>query len=222
MIRLLLHALLACLPWPVRRWALNTFCGYRIHRTARLGLALVMPRRLVMEEHSYIGHLTVCLNLDLVHLESHARIGKGNWITGFPAGHSKHFAHQPERRSELTLGAHSAITNRHLIDCTGGVSMGKFTTFAGFQSQILSHSIDLEAGRQSSAPIRIGHYCFVGTNCVLLGGSALPSYSVLGAKSLLNKAFAEEYSLYAGCPAKPIQALARELEYFHRPTGYVD
>ena len=36
----------------------------------------------------------------------------------------------------------------------------------------------------TAAPITIGDYCFVGTNCVLLGGSVLPSYSVLAAKSL--------------------------------------
>ena len=87
---------LICLPWPLRRWALNAFCGYRIHPTARIGLSWILPRRLIMEEHTYIGHLTVAVNLELIHLHRHARIGKGNWITGFPLGHAEHFAHQPE------------------------------------------------------------------------------------------------------------------------------
>jgi acetyltransferase-like isoleucine patch superfamily enzyme len=223
MIRKLLHAALACLPWPLRRKILNTFCGCDIHPTARIGFSLVLPRRLIMEEHSSIGHMTVAINLDFIHLGPYVTIGRGNWITGFPtAGGGKHFAHQSDRKSELIVGAHSAITNRHLIDCTGGVSIGRLTTFAGFQSQILTHSIDLAEARQSSAPIRIGDYCFIGTNCVLLGGSSLPSYSVLGAKSLLNKDLRDEYFLYAGCPAKPVKPLARNLRYFDRQSGYID
>jgi acetyltransferase-like isoleucine patch superfamily enzyme len=218
----LLTLLSFLLPWPLRRRLLELCFGYRIHPTARIGLAWVRPRRLIMEEGTTIGHLTVCKNLDLVHLHAHARIGRGNWITGFPPGHPRHFAHETERRPELIVGAHSAITNRHLIDCTSRVELGRFTTFAGFQSQILSHSIDLEHSRQSSAPITIGDYCFVGTNCVLLGGSVLPSYSVLAAKSLLNKPFAETYSLYGGVPAREIQRLPAEWQYFHRPVGVVD
>jgi hypothetical protein len=55
----------------------------------------------------------------------------------------------------------------------------------------------------------------------LLGGSVLPDYCVLGAKSLLNKAFAESYQLYGGVPAKPLQSLPRDYAYFQRTTGFV-
>lgn len=210
------------LPWLLRRRLLEIWFGYQIHPTARIGLAWVRPGRLIMEEGTFIGTLTVCKNLDLVHLKAHSRVGRGNWITGFPGGHHQHFAHEPDRRAELILGEHAAITNRHLIDCTSRVEIGRFTTFAGFQSQILTHSIDLETSRQSSAPLTIGEYCFVSTNCVLLGGATLPSYSVLAAKSLLNKSFTEEFTLYGGVPARPLKALPREWKYFQRPVGMVD
>ncbi len=210
------------LPWPLRRLWLQACFGFQIHPTARIGLAWVRPRRLIMEEDTVIGNLTICKNLDLIHLKAHSRIGRGNWITGFPPGHSRHFAHETERRPELILGEHSAITNRHLIDCTSRVEIGRFTTFAGFQSQILTHSINLEHSRQSSAPISIGDYCFIGTNCVLLGGSALPPYSVLAAKSLLNKPFTDSHSLYGGVPARAIQALPTDWAYFHRTVGVVN
>lgn len=219
--RMLLHALLVLLPWPLRRWVLNTFYGYQIHPTARLGWCLVLPRHLIMEEYAYIGHLTVCIYLDLVHLKRSASIGRGNWITGFPTDSPEFFFHQSDRRAELILGEHTAITNRHLLDCTHRVTIGRFTTFAGFRSQILTHSIDLEKCRQSSKPVTIGEYCFVGTDCVLLGGATLPDYSVLAAKSLLNKPLNEEYTLYGGIPARPIRDLPKESLYFHRTTGYV-
>lgn len=222
MIKIALKLVTLLLPWPLRRRMLHLCFGYRIHETARIGWAWVFPNQLSMEAHSSIGHLTVCVHLDGVYLKSHARIGRGNWITGYPSGESKHFSHQPDRHPELVVGEHSAITNRHLIDCTSRVTIGKFSTFAGFQSQILTHSIDLECNRQSSSPVAIGEYCFVGTNCVLLGGSSLPSFSVLGAKSLLNKSYTDQHTLYAGVPAKPIQPLPAEMAYFQRETGFVD
>ena len=174
-----------------------------------------------MEEGSHIGHLTVCKNIDLLHLKAHSSIGRGNWITGFPLGPSPHFAEEVDRRPQLIVGEHSAITHRHLLDCTNAVEIGRFTTFAGFQSQILTHSIDIENNRQASAPVRIGDYCFVGTNSVLLGGSVLPDYCVLGAKSLLNKALTETYQLYGGVPAQPIKKLSPESKYFTRSEGFV-
>lgn len=217
----LLTLLSLVLPWPWRRAILQRCFGYQIHPTARIGLAWVRPKRLIMAAGTEIGTFTICKNLDLIHLHADSRIGRGNWITGFPSGPSPHFAHEHDRRPELILGEHAAITNRHLIDCTSRVTIGRFTTFAGFQSQILTHSIDLEACRQSSSPVTIGEYCFVGTNCVLLGGSSLPSFSVLGAKSLLNKAMSDEYFLYAGVPARPIQPLPASYQYFRRNVGLV-
>jgi hypothetical protein len=209
------------LPWRMRRAFLETQFGYKIHPTCRIGLSCILPTRLLMEEGSRIGHLTVCKAIDLLHLKSHASIGRGNWITGFPLGSSRHFAEEKDRRPELILGEHSAITHRHLIDCTNSVVIGRFTTMAGFQSQILTHSIDLERNRQASSPVRVGDYCFIGTNSVLLGGSVLPDFSVLGAKSLLNKSFVDSYQLYGGVPARPIKQLSPEWQYFRRNEGFV-
>lgn len=209
------------LPWNLRRRLLERRFGYSIHPTSRIGLAWIFPTRLVMEENSRIGHLTVCKGADLLHVGAHAVIGQLNWITGFPLGHSRHFAHQPERRPELIVERHAGISSRHFIDCTARVRIGAYATLAGFRSQLLTHSIDLEAGRQSSEPIDIGEYCFVGTEAVMLGGSSLPHHSVLGAKSLLNKKWETPFQLYGGVPAKPLKALSENMEYFRRTDGFV-
>lgn len=209
------------LPWSLRRLLLVRQFGYQIDPTARIGLAWIFPDRLVLGTHSSIGHLTVCKNISLLQLGPHSIVGRGNWITGFPLGPSPHFASEKDRRPELIIGEHSAITHRHFIDCTNQITIGRFTTFAGFQSQMLTHSIDLPSNRQTSAPIRVGDYCFVGTSSVLLGGSVLPDYCVLGAKSLLNKAFSETHQLYGGVPAKPLQTLPNDYAYFQRTAGFV-
>ena len=218
---MILKFLSLLLPWPLRRRLLSLVFGYRLHPTSRIGWAWIFPKQLSMDAHSQIGHLTLCKGLDLLQLGPYASIGRGNWITGFPAGSSKHFVHQDNRRPRLLIGEHASITHRHLIDCTDTVSIGDFSTFAGFRSQILTHSIDIETCCQTSAPVSIGKYCFLGTDCVVLGGSLLPDNSVLGAKSLLNKQYHEEYWLYAGVPAKPVKRLANDLAYFSRPVGFV-
>ena len=68
---------------------------------------------------SRIDHFIVAVNLDSLELGEKLTIGRDNWITGFPTGTgSRHFAHQPERRAELLVGEHAAITKHHHIDCT--------------------------------------------------------------------------------------------------------
>lgn len=210
------------LPWPLRRAVLRRFFGYEIADTSRIGLSWIYPRKLILKEGARIGHLTICKNIDLLEIGDSASIGNLNWITGYPTGLPGHFDHQLDRRPELVLGPHSAITNRHLVDCTARVDIGAFATFAGFASQLLTHSINLETSRQEAYPISVGAYSFVGTNCVLLGGSSLPDYSVLGAKSLLNRNYTEKYFLYGGVPAKPIKALPETIQYFQRKSGFVN
>jgi acetyltransferase-like isoleucine patch superfamily enzyme len=220
---MLLKLLSFLLPWSLRRRALGRWFGFDLHPTARIGLAWIFPRRLIMGPGTYIDHFTVAINLDLVELGKGATIGRSNWITGFPTqGESRHFRHQAgERRAELRLGEQAAITKNHHIDCTHLIEIGPFSTVAGYNSQLLTHSINVFENRQDSAPIYIGAYTFVGTNSVVLGGAKLPPRSVLGAKSLLNKAYTDEWMLYAGVPAKAIGAIPATAQYFTRTEGFV-
>jgi acetyltransferase-like isoleucine patch superfamily enzyme len=202
--------------------ALELLYGYEIHRSARIGWAWIYPKMLVMKAGSRIDHFTIAVNLDRMELGADSSIGRRNWVTGFPSGtDSMHFRHQLDRRSELILGDQSAITKNHHIDCTSPISIGRFVTIAGYYSQLLTHSINIESCIQESAPIEIGDYSFVGTNVVILGGAKLPPRSVLGAKSLLNKHYNQELHLYGGVPAKPIQPLDEACLYFHRSEGFI-
>lgn len=215
------RAVVVLLPWPLKRRALTGLYGYQIAPSARIGLAWIYPDELSMAPGSSIGHLTVAKGLARLELGEAATIGRGNWISGYPRHGGRHFTHVADRRPELLVGPHAAITNRHLIDCTDLVTIGAFTTFAGFRSQILTHSIELAVPRQSCAPVRIGSFCFVGTGSVLLGGARLPDHSVLGACSLLNDAFDDTYTLYGGVPARPLRRLDERLGYFTRTVGFV-
>ncbi len=219
----ILYAASLLMPWALRRRLLVTVFGYAIHPTAFIGRSWIMPKHLVMGESALIHHFTVCRHIDLLEMGDHAVIGRGNWITGYPSDQTRHYAIQADRFPALILGSHSAITCRHLIDCTNTITVGRFSTVAGYQSQLMTHSVDVEESIQTSTPIAIGDYCFLGTNCVVLGGASLPSHSVLGAKGLLNKAYSTPYRLYAGVPAVPVKELdAESTKYFVRKVGFIE
>ncbi len=209
------------LPWPVRRLVLRRLCGYKIAAGARIGLSLVAVDELEMEAGSFIGHLNVIKGVTRVKLGESSKIGSLNWVSGIGERNDKHFSDEPGRRSQLVMGRYASITGRHSLDCSNSVEIGEFTTIAGAGTQILTHAIDVVEGRQRSAPVRVGPYCFVGTACVLLKGSALPDHAVLGALSMLRKAETEPYKIYSGVPAVAVAPLPETAAYFTRTTGYV-
>ncbi len=210
------------MPWPLKRFMLVTFFKYEIDPTARIGFSWIYPQKLIMGSDSYIGNFNVAVHLDLIKIGKYSTIARGNWITGFPTNtDSKHFVHQKDRKSNLIIGEHSSITKKHHIDCTNVIQIGNFVTIAGYASQLLTHSINIGLNIQDSYPITIGDYCFVGTSSTILGGSNLPSHSVLGAKALLNKHFEIPYRLYGGNPAQEIKELSKDFKYFNREVGFV-
>ena len=90
-------------------------------------MSLVMPGMLLMEEGSKIGHFNVIKGVSEVSLGVSASIGSLNWISGFPKNtNSSHFSDQVERVPKLIIGDHSAITNRHFIDCTDAITIWRY------------------------------------------------------------------------------------------------
>jgi len=214
--------LVMVLPWPLKRPLLQACFGYRLHPQAWIGVAWIFPRHLEMGRSARIDHLNVAVHLDRMVLGELATLGRGNWITGYPKHDSRHFTQRQDRDPSLLMGPHSAVTKQHHLDCTDRLEIGAFATVAGYASQFLTHSIDVDSCRQDCAPIRIGSHCLVGTNVVVLGGSVLPDRSVLGAKALLNKAWQEPCTLYAGVPARPVKTWSPPAAYFCRATGFVE
>lgn len=217
----IVKALLIVLPWKLRRLALRVFYKYELHPTARIGLSWVYPDHLIMHEGAVIGHLNVIKGLSLLVLSDYSLINRLNWITGYSLNSIDSFNEEANRSPELHLAEHSAITNRHLIDCTNKIELGKYSIIAGFRSQILTHSIDFEKGIQTSEPVNIGSYSFVGTASVILKGSSIPDNSIVGAMSLVNKKFDQHGCLYGGVPAVFIKKLRIDGCWFDRILGTI-
>lgn len=216
----LLGLAVVLLPWRAKRWALQRFWGYTLAPDARIGLSYVFPGHLVMAPGARIGHLNVAVHLERMECGAHSIIERGNWITGHPLN-GAHFRQRVGRDPSFVLGAHAAVTKSHTIDCTDRVEIGAFTTLAGYNSQLITHGIDLVASQQDCKPIRIGAYCLIGTRVTVIGGAVLPDCSVLGAGAVLNKAHSATHTLYAGQPAEARKRLDRDAAYFRRAEGFV-
>tara|TARA_R110000868_G_scaffold29049_2_gene108026 strand:+ start:11967 stop:12605 length:639 start_codon:yes stop_codon:yes gene_type:complete len=209
------------LPWSIRRRLLNRIFNYNIAPSAKIGFSVVLCRKLTMAPCSNIRHLTFIGIFEELQLGNHAIIGHLNWISGMPLSNTNFFKDEPDRYPSVTLEEHSAMTSRHIIDCSNHVTIGAFSTLAGYRTQILSHSIDVTLSRQMTEKVTIGKYCFVGTSCVFLKGSILPDYSVLGAGSVLTTAEHEPFGLFSGVPAKRVRELDKNLLYFTRRDGFI-
>jgi len=206
------------LPWAVRRTLLTRIWGYRIDPEARIGFSIVKPVTLEMGPRSKIGHLNFIRGMDSVRLAARSSIGNLNWIYGIPASQTGAAKFQ----SELEFEEGAQLTHRHLVDCTNRVRLGRFSVVAGYRSQILTHSVDIRKGVQHAHEISVGAFSFVGTGCVILGGSRLPDYSVLGAGSVLRTEFDEPFRIYSGTPATSISAIPEDAAFFSRSEPYVD
>jgi acetyltransferase-like isoleucine patch superfamily enzyme len=205
-VSLSLALLTTLLPWRLRRWILVRFAGYELHPESRIGLSLVLPRKqLVLEKDARIGHLNVIWNLDRLHMGREAKIGHLNWITAVQVRDDPIFDEYLDRRPELVLGDCAGITMRHYIDCSDSVRLEDFALVGGVRSTLMAHHMNVQRGRQGCAPVRIGRYSMVSTNCLVLGGAVLPDHSILGAHSLLIKDPGPPYRLYVGSPAAAVK-----------------
>lgn len=219
--KLILQFLLFIFPWPLRKKILIYLFNFNLDDNCKIGYSIINCSVVSLAKNSRIGHLNYIKGISLLKLDDYSTIGNLNWITGFPKSMKGYFDDHPNRNPSLHIGSHSAITNRHLIDCTDEISIGKFSTIAGFRSQLLTHSIDLIKNRQGCKPIIIGDYAFIGTASILLPGTQIPNYSVLAAGAVLDRDFKDDWTLYAGVPARAVKSIDKNALYFSRQTGKV-
>lgn len=218
--RVVVSILIAPFPWALRRTIFSLFFGYTFAAGSFVGRSILSASKVSLGKNARIGSLTIIRNLGELDMADNALIGSFNWIHGYVS--DQHFLAFPNRVSRLRMCRNSALTARHIVDCTDEVLIGEFATVAGHRSQILTHGIDMLRGNQACAPVHIGRYSFVGTACILTKGVVVPDYSVVGAGSNFTKSSgSEEYALYGGNPAQLLRKLEPTSAYFTRSVGSV-
>lgn len=53
----------------IRRSLLCKIFGFQIDKTAKIGLSIILAKRLIMEEKSRIHNFVLCKNIDLLNLK---------------------------------------------------------------------------------------------------------------------------------------------------------
>lgn len=74
-----------------------------------------------------------------------------------------------------------------------------------------NHSVYDSRKHTSTEGIRIGSYCWIGMNAVILPGVVLGDFTIVGAGAIVTKSFADGYGVLAGNPARQIKILERDL-----------
>lgn len=206
-------------PWRIRRVLFTRCLGYELDASAYIGRSLVVVDSLSMGAGSFIEGFSVIRGCERIIMESDSRIGPFTFVNAVGRG-SGYFSGQ-ERRLELTLRSGAAVSGGHVIDCCDRVELGEFSTFAGFGSQILTHSLDLRANRQVCSPVVVGDRAFIGSSVVVLAGSRIASRTVIAAGAVVVGALTDESTLYGGVPARPLRALDPDMKYFTRAHPHV-
>lgn len=107
--------------------------------------------------------------------------------------------------AQLRIGNNVQINRSCHIDHTGVLSIGSGTLISE-SVYIYSHSHGSDP-RSSAFPIKkdIGENCWIGTKSMILeNASHIPNNTLIGACSVLTKAFQEEGLIIVGLPAKKI------------------
>lgn len=96
------------------------------------------------------------------------------------------------------------------IQGIGKVYIGDYTQIAQ-NVGIISANHDLyDNSKHLMEEVHIGRYCWLGMNSVILPGTRLGDFTIVGAGSVVTKSFNEGYCVIGGNPAKVIKQLDKE------------
>jgi len=102
-----------------------------------------------------------------------------------------------------------AISGNCYIQGGNGIYFGEGTIFApGVKIISANHDFKDYKNWVISKPIKIGKFCWIGSNAVLLPGVTLGNHVIVGAGAVVTKSF-PAYTIVAGNPAKIIGFLCR-------------
>lgn len=217
----IVQVMLLALPWQLRRPLLVRLLGWQIAPGARIGISLLAARHVTLGPKASIGHFNMARAIEILHLAEGAVLGSWNWIGGAPLHDLGRFRHCTGRRPRLVLGPGTAITSRHILDCSDGIEIGAFSILAGYRSQILTHGIDIVSGRQKTGPVRIGERCLIGSGTLLLAGVEIADRVVVAAGAVVTKPLTTSSALYGGVPARLIKRIDSNAMFFSRTEAFI-
>lgn len=125
----------------------------------------------------------------------------------------------------IGIGAAPGLSPGCYIQGINGIELGDYT-LVGPNVVIVSasHSIYDYSEHEECGPIRIGRYCWIGANAVILPGVELGDHTVVAAGAVVTKSVPQGYCVLGGTPARVIKPIDRssvvERRNKHEYIGY--
>lgn len=200
--------LLGMLPASRLKNRLMTWCvrGWTVAPDARVNPCLLWKvTELRIGSGALVGTGNAFRTMRRVAIGESADLGQLNWFSA--AGR---FAHDldADLAGSLVMADRSAITSRHYIDCSGGVSIGSASAIGGVRTVIVTHGVDLSTSTVRAQPVRIGERTIVMTGATITQGVTIASGCIVGAGAVVAKDLSVEDTFYGGVPARALRSLA--------------
>jgi len=217
--RLLVKALIAPMPSALKRLMYRALFGYKIGKRVRIGLSVIDADHCEIGDEVSIGHLNLFVGTKDLLIGEHTRIGHLNIFRGGDGIRIGRYCEilrlneinsirEPDVINEIDprfiLGDGSMIGASHKIDFTDRVEFGKRVILGGRNSSIWTHN------RQSTLPVTIGDYSYIGSEIRIAPGGAIAPRCIVGIGSVITKRFKNEDKLVAGVPASEVKDLGDE------------
>lgn len=111
-------------------------------------------------------------------------------------------------RIYVGIDTNPGFSNSCNIHGVNGIYIGDYTQIAsGVGIQSGNHSVYDNRKQIDSVPIRIGKYCWLGQNAIILPSVELGDFTIVGAGAVVSKSFKEGFCVIGGVPAKKIRDL---------------
>ncbi len=138
-----------------------------------------------------------------------------------------HFTSKVVQPKHIVVGKHTnpGIEPGCYIQGIGKVYFGDYTKMAANSSIISSNHDVNDLDSHIEGVVKIGSYCWIGANCVVLPGVELGDFTIVGAGSVVTRSHPEGYCVIAGNPARKIKDLdpeaCKRTERPHPFIGYM-
>jgi acetyltransferase-like isoleucine patch superfamily enzyme len=125
----------------------------------------------------------------------------------------------------IGVGTAPGLSSGCYIQGIGKLEIGDYTIIAPNVGIITANHDLYDYTVHQSSFVKIGKYCWIGMNAVILPGVTLGDHTVVAAGSVVTKSFVEGYCVIAGNPAKLMKTLDPEKCIEHRNqyeyVGYI-
>lgn len=99
----------------------------------------------------------------------------------------------------------------NFIDASNGIEIGDYTNIGPNVGLISANHNNIDNTKFDAAPpIKIGKFCWIGMNAVILPGIELGDFTIVGAGAVVSKSFPDGYCVLGGTPAVKIKDLDKD------------